>query len=68
MSAIVNALRAALDADPNNWESRLALVETYLGEGHTEDAAQVLNEVTVSSGRSCLAAFGGARLLFGRIT
>ncbi|NNE93358.1 MAG: tetratricopeptide repeat protein [Verrucomicrobiales bacterium] len=45
MSAIIKALRNALDADPNNWENRLALIEAHLSAGQQDEAAGLLNEV-----------------------
>ncbi len=45
MSAIINTLRAALEAVPDSWEARLALVEAFLTEGQSEEAGQVLAEV-----------------------
>ena len=46
MSVIIKALRSALDADPNNWESRHALIEAHLKEGQKNDARMLLNEIT----------------------
>ena len=45
MSAITNALRNALNAAPENWEIRLALLEAYLGEDQQQEAADLLHEV-----------------------
>ncbi len=45
MSAIINALRNALDSDPASWTNRLALIEAFLNEGQPNEAIGVLNEV-----------------------
>ncbi len=45
MSAIVESLATALEAAPDNWKCRLALVEALCGEIRNEEAILVLNEV-----------------------
>ncbi len=45
MSAIINALKKALDLDPSDWENRHALVEAYMREDHKNEARLLLNEV-----------------------
>lgn len=45
MSAIINTLRAALEAVPDSWEARLALVEALLNEDQREEAERVLDVV-----------------------
>ncbi len=66
MSAIVNALKKALQADPSDWENRLALIETYVAADQHAEAIDLLNEVEelpeeipalIAAGR-CYAAVG----------
>ncbi len=45
MSVIVDSLRAALKADPANWQTRAGLVEALVQEERLDEAAAVLNEV-----------------------
>jgi len=45
MSAITNALSKALNADPENWEIRLALLEAHLAEGQPTEATELLNAI-----------------------
>lgn len=45
MSAIINALTKALAANPDDWESRLGLIQAYLAEGNKNDARAQLNDV-----------------------
>jgi len=45
MSAVISALRKALEVDPSDWEFRLALTEAYLEEGLEKEAASLLDEV-----------------------
>ncbi|MCB1086901.1 MAG: hypothetical protein KDM63_07635, partial [Verrucomicrobiae bacterium] len=47
MNAIIKALRKALEVDPTNWETRQALVEAYLKEGHSPEAFALLSEIQV---------------------
>ncbi len=43
MSAIINALKGSLEADPENWETRLALIQACQGEGLHDDAIEAIN-------------------------
>jgi len=45
MSAIINTLRAAVEAVPDSWEARLGLIEALLNEERRDEAVQVLLEV-----------------------
>lgn len=44
MSAIINALKGSLESDPQNWETRLALIEACNGEGLYNEAVEFLNQ------------------------
>lgn len=46
MSAIIDTLRATLQAAPDSWQCRLALVEALTAESRDEEAAAVLEEVS----------------------
>ncbi|MFV1995181.1 MAG: hypothetical protein ACC661_07070, partial [Verrucomicrobiales bacterium] len=41
MNPTINALKAALEGEPGDWGSRLALIEAYLQEGQQDEAAAV---------------------------
>lgn len=43
MSTIINALKKALEADPSNWETRLALAEAFAGDGLQSEAFALLD-------------------------
>lgn len=45
MSAIINALTKALAADPDDWESRLGLIQAHLAEGQKDEARAQLAEI-----------------------
>jgi tetratricopeptide (TPR) repeat protein len=45
MNAIIKALKKALEADPSNWETRQALVESYQKEGLDAEAFALLDEI-----------------------
>ncbi|MEM7013951.1 MAG: tetratricopeptide repeat protein [Verrucomicrobiota bacterium] len=45
MSAITNALAKALAANPDDWESRLGLIQAYLAEGNQNDARAQLADI-----------------------
>lgn len=44
MSALINSLTKALNADPADWETRSSLAEVLLGAGRKEDAQKLLAE------------------------
>lgn len=46
MSAIIKALETSLESDAENWETRLALIETWLQEDNHEKAVEVLSGAT----------------------
>ena len=46
MSAIIDTLTATLQAAPDSWQCRLALIEALLADGHTEEACSVLEQVS----------------------
>lgn len=45
MSAIVNALTKTLQADPDNWEIRQALIEAHLAGGDKDAAFELLHKI-----------------------
>jgi hypothetical protein len=45
MSAITKALRKALEADPSNWETRQALVESLAKDGQADEARSLIQTV-----------------------
>ncbi|MDF1813577.1 MAG: hypothetical protein P1V20_15365 [Verrucomicrobiales bacterium] len=46
MSAIIDTLTATLQAAPDSWQCRLALVEAFVAEDRADEAYQVLSNVT----------------------
>lgn len=45
MSAIISALKKALDEDPSNWQNRLALIEAYTNEDQKNEAVALLQNI-----------------------
>ena len=43
MSAIINALKTSLESDPENWETRLALIQACHSEEMYDDAVEAIN-------------------------
>lgn len=48
MSAITKALRKALEADPSNWETRQALVESLVQDGQADEALSLIRGLEVA--------------------
>ncbi|MDA7597716.1 hypothetical protein N8813_02195 [bacterium] len=47
MSAIINALRKALDSNASDWENRYALIDACVSADQMDTAIEVINEVEV---------------------
>jgi hypothetical protein len=49
MSAATNFIRKALEADPTNWETRQALVESLMKDGDVAEACALMCEIDVQA-------------------